>query len=154
MIHGLDKHWVARAFPRVLAGELQVLPTGRVVGICHESTLVLVRKAGWKNPALSIRQCVGCQAVPVCIKVITLVVSGTKGQSTIQVMLCCSVVGTPVDQFICFAIASTVLKPGFIFDIRQQCTKRRSLQDHSALSSKNMLPEAFQPFADHEGAAQ
>jgi hypothetical protein len=45
VVHSLHKHWVARPTARILAGELQPLPTGGVVGVCQKSTLVLVREA-------------------------------------------------------------------------------------------------------------
>lgn len=75
MINGGHKHRVARTLPRVLAGELQVLSTCRIVGIRHEGTLEFVRVAWQIYSALGCSQRGGCQPAPVGIEVVTLVVS-------------------------------------------------------------------------------
>lgn len=98
MINSGHKHRVAGTLPRVLAGELQVLSTCRVIRVCHESTLELVREAWQIDSALSGSQCGACQAAPVGVKVITLVVGVAQGEGSIQAMLCCSVVRTPAVQ--------------------------------------------------------
>lgn len=95
MIHSGHKHRVARTLPRILACELQVLSTGWVVGISHECTLELVRIARQVDSALSSGQCGSRQAAPVAVKVNALVVGVSEGQSSIQIVLCCPVVGTP-----------------------------------------------------------
>ena len=56
VVHSLHKHWVARPTARILAGELQPLPTGGVVGVCQKGTLVLVREACLVNATLAVAQ--------------------------------------------------------------------------------------------------
>lgn len=95
MIYGGDKHWVARTLSWILACELQILSTGWVVRISHERTLELVRIPRQVDSALSGGQCGGRQAAPVAVIINALVVGVSEGQSSIQTVLCCPVVGAP-----------------------------------------------------------
>ncbi len=93
VIHSLHKHWVARPTARILAGELQPLPTGGVVGVCQKGTLVLVREACLVNATLAVTQCCCGETVPVGVGVTAFI--SCDGQSAVQAILCCSVVWTP-----------------------------------------------------------
>ena len=72
MIHSWYQDRVAGPMARVLTGELQPFPTGGVVGVSHESCLVLVGVPRQVYATLSDWvQCGGSQCVPVgvCVAV-------------------------------------------------------------------------------------
>ena len=100
MVDSWDQYWIAGARAGILAGELKIFTTSRVVGVCHEVTLELVWEVWQVNATLAVGQSGGRKSIPVCVCVTCAVpfIHACDGKCSVQRLLSCAIIRTPANH--------------------------------------------------------